>query len=281
MTFMNNNPLLSEVVTDAEAILNPEEFTPLGPGSDFQPLTARDIPQTLDDLTTQVSRTFDLSVTAAGQLNIPVIGSVSGGFNRRVVVLERTAYKEIPDNEIQYQYGYTIRLAITVSKITAEVKMSLPFLAASTELGQIEAKWILQVMGLSGSKIDSAVLPPKELNLETFVLANQSLDSLIKAVRDPTTNFKAALVAVVKPAEVIERETLVAIGKAYALGRLEKGRKRIDALDELGSIRDEIRDAIIDTYKDFAGITSDIEVPSAIVRSRAASLLGPIKVEPR
>ncbi len=122
----------------------------------------------MDDLSTQVLRVYDLSVTAAGQLNIPVVGSISGGTSRRVIVLERTAYKEIEKENTKYQYGYAIRLAITVNKLTAETKLTLPFLTASAELGQIEAKWILQVVGLAGPKIDSAILPPKELNLETF-----------------------------------------------------------------------------------------------------------------
>ena len=278
---MLDNVTAARVIADAESILNAENFVPFGPDARITITATSEIPQTIDDLPIQVSRTYDLSVTAAGELNIPVIGSVSGGLNRRVVVLERTAYKEIVENGITHQFGYAIRLVVTVNKVTAEAKLNLPFLAASAELGQIEAKWMLQVLGLSGEKIDSALLPPKELNLETFVLANQSLDSLIKAVRDPGTKFKAQLIGIVKPAEVVEREFLTAIGKVYALGRLERGKKRGDALADLGSIRDEMRDAIIDTYKDFAGITNDVEAPSSQVRTRAAGLLGPVRVEPR
>lgn len=278
---MPDDVTATSVIAEAESILNAETFVPFGPGGPITIKATGEIPQTIDDLPIQVSRTYDLSVTAAGQLNIPVVGSVSGGLNRRVVVLERTAYKEIIENNITHQFGYAIRLAVTVNKVTAEAKLNLPFLAASAELGQIEAKWTLQVLGLSGEKIDSALLPPKELNLETFVLANQSLDSLIKAVRDPSTKFKAQLIAIIKPADVVEREFLMAIGKVYALGRLERGKKRGDAIADLGSIRDEMRDAIIDTYKDFAGITNDAEVPSSQVRTRAAGLLGPVRVEPR
>ncbi len=107
------------------------------------------------------------------------------------------------------------------------------------------------------------------------------MESLIKAVRDTSTIFKAQIVAVIKPSDVIEREYLTALGKIYALGRIEKGRKRGDALKEIGNIRDEIRDAIVDTYKDFAGITNDLESPSATIRSQATALINPIKIEPR
>jgi hypothetical protein len=257
-------------------------FLPLGPKAAIQTgIPPGELPKSIDELPIQISRTYELSATAAAELRIPVIGSVSGGFSRRVVVLERTAYKELDDSGTTYQYGYAIRLGITVSKLTSDVKATLPFLAASAELGQIEAKWILQVLGLSGSKIDSVALPPTELNVETFVLAKQSLTSLIQAVRDSTTTFSAEQIGVMKPADVIEREYLVSIGRAYALGRLEKGRKRGQALSELGSARDELRDTVVDTYKDYAGITVDNEDPSAVVRGKAATLLGPVKVEPR
>jgi hypothetical protein len=65
------------------------------------------------------------------------------------------------------------------------------------------------------------------------------------------------------------------------LGRLERGRRRGQAVSELGSIRDEMRDAILDTYKDFAGITQDNEEPATGVRTNAARLMGPVKAEPR
>lgn len=278
---MDEDITAARVIAEAISVLNPETFVPFGPDAPVRIRAASEIPQTIDELTTQISRTYDLSVTAAGQLNIPVVGSVSGGVNRRVVVLERTAFKEIIEQGIKNQFGYAIRLALTVNKVTAEAKLNLPFLAASAELGQIEAKWTLQVVGLAGPKIDSALLPPKELNLETFVLANQSLDSLIKAVRDPSTIFKAQLIAVEKPADILEREILTAIGKVYSLGRFEKGKKRGDAIKELEPIRDEVRDAIVDMYKDFAGITTDTETPSAPVRTRATTLLGQVRVEPR
>src|SRR5215510_2074945 len=78
-----------------------EEIAILPAGSDAAAVKDDDkpptsgLPQTLDDLTESVSRSFDLSVTAALSLSIPVVGSVSGGMSRRVIVLERVAYKPL------------------------------------------------------------------------------------------------------------------------------------------------------------------------------------------
>lgn len=239
------------------------------------------IPTNLSELNQGLSRTYDLSVTAAGSLSIPVIGSVSGGFDRRVIVLERTAYKLVPQGNIEYQYGYAVRLAITVNKVAADMKLTLPFMAASAEIGRVEGKWILQVAGLAGAKVDAAILPPTELSVETFVLAKQSLTALINAVHDSETTFTATKVGVKKPADVVEREYRIAVGRAYALGRIHKGRNLNKALSELDTIDDILKDTITDTYKEYAGITSNNSVPSASVRAKARTTLGDVKVEPR
>jgi len=237
-----------------------------------------DLPAKLDDCNQQLSRTYDLSVSAAGQVSIPVIGSVSGGVNRRVVVLERTAFKEIPQDGRRYQYGYAIRLAVTVSKLSAEMKLTLPFLAASAEVGQIEAQWQLQVIGLAGTKINAVSIPPTELNVETFVLAKQSLTALIGAVDDPTTKFSPELIAVIQP---FEAELPSAVAKAYALGRLERGRKLKDAMADLKMGRDEWRGTIAQVYEQVAGIMADDQVPSEQAKAAASRLLGGAKVDPR
>jgi hypothetical protein len=256
------------------------ELVPFGPGK-VAAVNPADIPTRIDQLSTQLSRAYDLSVTAAAELNIPVVGSVSGGYSRRVVVLERTAFKNVADGMNQCQYGYAIRLVLTVNKLTADMKLTLPFLAASAEMGQLEAKWTLQVLGLSGSKIDEVSIAPTELNVETFVLAKQSLTNLIGAIRDSTTTFTAELISVVKPAEQIEHDYRTAVGVAYALGRLEKGRKRGQALNDLGPAHEVVRDTLVDVYKEFAGITGDSEEVQPEVRVRAGGLLSGVKVEPK
>src|SRR3974390_1662747 len=138
------------------------------------PLFDNTIPTSIGDLPESDCRCYDLSVTAALQLNIPVIGSVSGGFGRRVVVSERCALKRITQDGIERDYGYAIRMCVTVDRWNADFKVNIPFLAASAQLGVIEASWLFQVVGLTGPKIDLN-LPPTNLDVETFVIAKQSL----------------------------------------------------------------------------------------------------------
>jgi hypothetical protein len=244
-------------------------------------VTGDALPVTIDDLIVQETRNFDLSISAALEANIPVAGGLSGGYNQRVVVLERAAYKPIAVNEVKEQYGYAIRMAITVTKRTGSMKLTLPFLAASAELGEIEARWILKVHGLAGPKIDEVSLPPTELNVETFVLAKQSLEKLIGAVRDSSTKFSAQLIGVEKPRALVEGDFTKSVAKAYALGRIERGRSIKRAIEDVEPATEEFKDLVSDAYQDFAGINNPDETPAGEVVRKARSILADIKVEPR
>lgn len=279
---MSVETIVAEMIHGAAALESVAAVIPVGPGVTADGVPAPDqLPKTIDELPIQLTRTYELSVSAAAAADIPVVGGVSGGYNRRVVVLERTGYKPFPDGDVTYNYGYAIRLAITISKRTATGKITLPYLAASAEVGEIEAKWILQVVGLAGSKIDEVSLPPTELNVETFVLAKQSLEKLIGAVRDESTVFTALLVSKERDEGTVEDAYARAAAMAYAIGRIEKGRSVNEALRDLRSVTDLIKATVEETYQEFGGIWNPDERPSAELKSRARSLLADIKVEPR
>ena len=241
-----------------------------------------EIPTSLNELSNIETRAYDLSLTRAGQLNIPAFGSVSGGYQRRVVVLERVAYKELQDEQgVKYQYGYAIRLCITTSDWNASSQVSFPFLAASAELGRIQAKWVMQVRGLAGEKIDTAILPPTELSVENFVVAKQSLHELGEAVRDPSTVFTAALVATVHPTDPIERDYRIATAKSYALSQIGERERLADATERLESDRTEVNDAIAQVYEQFVGITDPMARPSQEMQRKARELLGRLRTQVR
>lgn len=265
------------------AVTNTDLFVPIGEdGPTVTGFDSDDIPTSLNELTNIETRAYDLSLTRAGQLNIPVIGSVSGGYQRRVVVLERVAYKELEADEgIQHQFGYAIRLCITISDWNATSQVSVPFLAASAELGQIQAKWIMQVRGLAGEQIDRAILPPTELSVENFVLAKQSLSELIGAVRHPTTAFSAALIATVHPIDSLEREYRIATAKSYAVSRLAERQSLADARERLGSDRADVNDAIAEVYQELGGITDPDARPPEEVQRRARELLDGVRTDVR
>ncbi len=236
-------------------------------------------PTSLNDLDETLNRAYDLTVSAASELQIPVAGSASGGFSRRVIVLERAAFKKVVSGEIERQYGYAIRLCVTVNRWQADTKVSLPFLAASAQLGTIEAQWILQIIGISGKEIDAAILPPTELNVDTFVIAKQSLEKIINALHNPSTKFQAKLIAEFHPPDAEQRELRASIARAYALSSIERGRSLQEAKDHLGSDDDVVQDALMTVYEKFGGLANVSEAPSAEVRRKAAQISGRLKTD--
>jgi hypothetical protein len=268
-------PFMSE-----HRLVQSDGFRPAGSTDELTPFLADDsIPSKLDDLDETNNRAYDLTVSAAAALQIPVAGSASGGFNRRVIVLERAAFHKIVSSDVERQYGYAIRLCVTVNRWQADTKVSLPFLAASAQLGTIEAQWILQVIGLSGKEIDAAILPPTELNVDTFVIAKQSLEKIISALRDPSTKFQARLIAEIYPPDVEERELRASVARAYALSSIERGRSLSEAKNHLGSDDSIVQDALATVYEKFGGLASPGDTPSSEVRRKAAQISGRLKTD--
>lgn len=263
----------------------PERVTgwePLGEGvleSRIEALeTPSGIPQSIGELDAIVSTIYDLTATRAAELKIPIAGSVGGGTSRRIVIAEYSQTKLVTEpSGIELRYGYAIRFCLTVNKWDVDAKLSLPFLSAQAQLGQIEAGWTMQVIGVNGPKIREAVLPPKPLSVETFVIAQQSLEKIIDAVNDPTTQFVPGVVVSINdpnaPAVALRRGVV----QAFALYRLFKGNSINQAAAELGSTSGADRDWIADVYTRL-GIGAPNEAPSASARSAAQLHLGGLKV---
>lgn len=277
---LDSKPLVGNTLfSDSGALILPLE-SEMGKLK-LTPESTADIPQKPSDCPISYAENYNLSVTQAGKLKIPVVGSISGGYNRRVVVFERAAYKPIIDADLgELRYGYSIRLAITVSEWKVNGKINLPFLAASAELGQIEAAWRLQVVGLAGPLIDEYIPEPSELDVETFFIAKQSLKNLVTAINDPNTTFTAQLLAIYRPEDSQDHSYRLAAAQSYALGGLERRWTLQEALDRLNSNVVEVNDMIRDTYIAF-DVPEFNAKPSKEVSSKARNLLGRVAVSPR
>ena len=257
----------------------PEGFTPLGFDLEAREIDPNEIPQTIGELGELLSYTYDLTVRRAGELNIPVVGSISGGFDRRVIIFEWTRYKTLTDVKgVQYRYGYVIRFCLTISKWDAKGKLSLPFLSAQAELGNIEASWLMQVRGLTGPKIDAVVLPPQDLKVETFIIAKQSLEAVIKAVVDPSTKFvPGMLLSTIDPTSDEVRYKLSAV-RAFAVYSVSRGRTGNAAQAKIPSTDPAISDTITEVYNYF-GLNDPTASPSNQMRESAARILNGIKAD--
>lgn len=267
----------AELIENATSIVAVEGLYPVATLVKPKGVDPATIPKTLDELGELESYTYDLTVKQAGELNIPVIGSVSGGANRRVVVYEWSRFKEIPDDTgVILRFGYAIRFCLTVSNFDAKGKLSLSFLSAQAEIGVVQASWLMQVKGLAGSKIDSVVLPPQDLDVKTFVIAQQSLAAAIAAANDASTKFVPGIVVAKKEPGTADAKYRASAVVAFALGSAMRGRKKGDCIARLDSSEPADIDVITEVYT-FLGI--DAGEPSKAARQHAREILGGIQVD--
>jgi hypothetical protein len=257
----------------------PFEYQPLGRNATCTGHKPGEIPQTPLELGELIVHAYDLTVRRALEVNIPVAGSVSGGYDRRVVVWEWMRYKVlVGDGEVECHFGYVIRFCVTVNKWEVQAKLSLPFLSAQAQLGNIEASWMMQIRGLVGPVMDSVVLPPRELNVETFVVARQSLEAVIKAINDPTTRFiPAVLIARLNPATP-ETQYWRAAVQTFGVESVRHGRTRAQALGRLGSTDPVDYDLLVEVYG-FFGIGNPTEPPGPGARELAERILRGMRVD--
>src|SRR5208337_4516261 len=244
--------IVSELTLEEHRLIQSSSFAPFG-GEVLEPFVAVDSPlaKTLADLGEAVNRSYDMSITAAADAQIPVAGSASGRFSRRVIVLERAAFNKIPaptPKDSEKHYGYALRLCVTV-------------------------------IGLAGAAIDNATAPPTELNVETFVIAKQSLEKLVAAIRDPTTTFMPKLIAEIRPRDAVNDQLRASIGRSYALSCLERGRTLAEAQHRLDSLDAPMQDALVSIYAEFGNLTDPAQEPTSEVRRRAAELCGKLKTD--
>ena len=256
----------------------PVGFTPLGFNLEVSGIDPKEIPKTMDELGELLSYTYDLTVKRAAELNIPVVGSVSGGFDRRVIIFEWTRYKTLTEARVQYRYGYVIRFCLTINKWDVKGKLSLPFLSAQAELGNLEASWLMQVRGLTGPKIDAVVLPPQDLKVETFIIAKQSLEAAIKAVADASTKFvPGMLLSTIDPTSDEVKYKLSAV-RAFAIYSVSKGRTGSAATARLSSTDPTVSDTITEVYNYF-GLADPTATPTNQMRDSASRMLIGIKAD--
>lgn len=238
---------------------------------------ASKIPTSLDELSALTSRSYDMSIDAAAELDIPFIASVGGGYARRVLVREFTQYKAIKqDDGNELHYGYAIRLCVTTSSVNTKGKTNLAWVAASVEMKQSEAEYVLEVRGLSGEHIRSQAIEPKDFDVETYVEAHQSIKGLIDAVSDPTTTFSADLVAEIpakkdSPSFAYNR----AVATSFALSYIEEQEELGEALEDFPSDNPRLVSVIAQVYRDVAGASAaDEKVSKAAARAARELLMG-------
>ena len=170
-----------------------------------------------------------VSNSAAASFNLYAAGELSA--NDKVMVWHQVYYKDIIDVD-----GYTVmrcgagvKLVLKVSGVSGDVKASLPFLAASAELGHASVELKFNTFGLSGAAI-SALIPDStkigNFNTNGYAEIFKAIDSIRDAVADPSITVSVSPRPIAIGFPTIDSDGVDhSLAQAYALKFLSQGKK--------------------------------------------------------
>lgn len=182
-------------------------------------------PPTTSAELTKVSQdiTF-LSRSAALSLGLS-LGNLTTTGEQRVWVSEQTKYADCtgPDGT-GLRYGTSVRLIVHFSAAQASAKLTLPVIAAEAQLGNVEARVSLSIIGFKGTLPPDAQIPWEPFNVETYgVIMERAAKARDHVFADANAaSISPVLIAVPSQGD-IDNDISTALGRAWAVGAIADG----------------------------------------------------------
>lgn len=220
-------------------------------------------------------RRFESDASFAGSLSQGLFSGSGGG--RRLVVVEdfyRGKYCTAPSGE-RLLYGAAVRLRVGISEIKAEMKLTLPFIAASAEVGSARAFYHLSVRGYTGPDIADLIPEPGDFNVETYVGLMDKITKIQKLLTSDIANIKPVRLAVELPDNDAGFVLRSSVGTTWALSQIADGKNLNDALHAY-QWSDEASSAITATYHKLD--IADGNQPHGDATRAAQALLGRLRL---
>lgn len=263
-------------VTEEE--LQIEEVKPLIDLSKSEDLISRvhsmTPPKTLQELDTADSFTSVLSVDAAAALKIP-FGTMEGKFSRKIFVQDYLHYTDLQDQGQKIRWGVGIRWIVNIKQLDGKAEISsLPYVAASAQLGYVQAEARFQVLGLNSPEIVKKTPAPLPLNTETFSEMNGALKDIKSLIWDSNTLVKPKILAVLgqeRPHTDSQYDEALAV--SWALSKIKDGDTLRDALDEIKNESSLFEDTVRGVYLDIVKSSEQNYRPDVDAKDKARRLL--------
>ncbi len=248
---------------------------PLGTCTD-PPKDGRALPNTYEDITF-------LSRSAALSLGIN-LGSLSATGEQRVWISEKSIYKDCAASDGSLiRMGASVRLLVHFSALKADVKLTLPLIAAEAQLGNTEARVSLSVLGYIGSIPKDYQIPWQPFNVESYAVIMERAGKVRDLVFSDLQSISPVPLAVPSPVDITDDTMVMAIGRAWALSNISDGRSCSDAKQRLPEqlANTAATDAISQTYAQLLkSKTCDGAKPDPIAQATASQLIGGLRLDP-
>jgi hypothetical protein len=206
--------------------------------------------------------------------------SVSASGRRLIIVQD--FYRAAPcqtEDGTDVLYGASVRLLIGVSGFEANAKLTLPVIAAAVQLGNMQARYRLEMKGYRG-KVGDLLAEPDELNVETYIKLIQSVRELRKRIADDTSNIFPEPLFLDVPNEPDQSALLRgSVGSVFALSQIADGRSLFESRRVVDNWSDEAQAAIEDVYSQFTEKDERGDyVPDRNSMERARDYLGQLRL---
>ena len=181
-----------------------------------------------DELSDWVQQDYDLDANLAQKLGFSVATGTLGGSQRLLIrEFSRSSTCEGTDGK-RYRYGTAVRLVVKINNVTAGASLTIPFVAAETQLARMQAESTLRVVGYVGEGLAGLLPPFRAFNVDTYAEMSTRMNEVKQLIGEDIENVRPTRLGV----EVTTEETLdlsSALGLVWGLTCISKRRSCAEA----------------------------------------------------
>ena len=204
------------------------QFVPLGEwadnvGPDAPPRQDECAGIEAEELSVWIQDDFDLDASLAAKLGFGIGGGSIGGTQRLLIrEFSRSSICVGADGK-RYRYGTAVRLVVRINGLTAAANLSIPFVAAETQLARMQAESTLRVIGYVGEKLAELLPPFRAFNVDTYAELSTRMNEVKRLIGEDVKNVRPVKLGV----EISSEERLdvaFSLGLVWGLTCISKGR---------------------------------------------------------
>lgn len=175
---------------------------------------------------------YDLDARMAAKLGFG-FGGLNISSSQRLLVREFTRSKVCSGEDgKRYRYGTAVRLIVKVNNIAGGGSLTLPFVAAETQFGRMEASSSLKVIGYVGSQL-AGILPPfRTFNVDAYAEMSTKMNEVKRLIGEDVENVRPEKLGVEVDSDEQQMDVKEALGLIWGLTCAAKGKSCKEARDE-------------------------------------------------
>lgn len=138
------------------------------------------VPSNMRELSSGMKKVF-YQFTSNNSANLKLFGLTNANLGKKevIVIVDFMQYKDNNCNNEKIRYGVGARLFLNIKKVQGGINVTdLAKLAAGVEYGKAAVTYSIEVIGLTGDKIKSALPNSGDFNVEAYAKVISAVDKI-------------------------------------------------------------------------------------------------------